>query len=63
MKKYLIILAILLTFLFVDNVFAEKYMGDLHEYLFEEGVNLLNKYKIYEEYEYDNGNKFCKTYR
>jgi len=55
MKKIIEII-ITLTLLLATNVFADKYCKDIHKYLFEEGVNLLENYKVYEEYqEYNAG--------
>ena len=55
MKKIIEII-ITLTLLLATNVFADKYCSDIHKYLFQEGVNLLENYKVYEEYqEYNAG--------
>ncbi|MEA3458583.1 MAG: hypothetical protein U9R21_07895 [Candidatus Thermoplasmatota archaeon] len=53
MKKILII-AITLLLWFTASLSAQKYCGDIHEYLFEQGVELLNEYKYYSEFQAGN---------
>ncbi|MEA2104458.1 MAG: hypothetical protein U9P79_07450 [Candidatus Cloacimonadota bacterium] len=61
MKKYFVFLAIMICILINTNISA--YMQPIHEYLFEEGVNLLNKYKTYNIYQDDGNNPFYNAIR
>jgi|GEM_PF-915950 len=49
MKK--IIVLTIITLLVIVSLSAQKYCGDIHEYLFEQGVELLNEYKYYSEFQ------------
>lgn len=41
--------------LILVNLHSERYMENVHKYIFEEGVKLLENYKIYSQYQFDDG--------
>jgi len=52
MKIFFVILILTLGLV---NLYSERYMENIHKYIFEEGVKLLEHYKVYSQYQFEDG--------